>query len=71
MGTVCTHRYADCLLKNMSTKDNKYVVNQQLGHVDDNSFRELFGRIRVVLYKIRSVPSQHKVFVSTYAILFM
>jgi hypothetical protein len=27
--TVCTHRYADCLLKNTSTKDNKYVVNQE------------------------------------------
>jgi hypothetical protein len=24
--------YADCLLKNMSTKDNKYVVNQILEH---------------------------------------
>ena len=23
--TVCTHRYADCLLKNVSTKHNKYV----------------------------------------------
>ena len=27
--TVCTHGYADCLLKNTSTKDNKYVVNQK------------------------------------------
>ena len=48
--TVCTHMYADCLLKNMSTKDNKYVVNvvnQKLEHVDI-SFRELFVRIRVV-----------------------
>jgi ribosomal protein S24E len=33
--TVCTHRYADCLLKNMSTKHNKYVVNQKLEHVVD------------------------------------
>ena len=53
--TVCTHRYADCLLQNTSTKDNNYVVNQKLQHVDDTSFRELFGRIRVVLKKIRSV----------------
>jgi hypothetical protein len=30
--TVCTHRYADCLLKNTSTKENKYVVNQKLEH---------------------------------------
>jgi hypothetical protein len=29
------NRYADCLLKNTSTKDNKYVVNQKLEHVDD------------------------------------
>ena len=28
--TVCTHRHADCLLENTSTKDNKYVVNQKL-----------------------------------------
>jgi hypothetical protein len=27
--TVCTHRYPDCLLKNTSTKHNKYVVNQK------------------------------------------
>ena len=27
-GTVCTHRNTDCLLKNASTKQNKYVVNQ-------------------------------------------
>jgi hypothetical protein len=26
--TVCNHMYANCLLKNTSTKDNKYVVNQ-------------------------------------------
>ena len=42
--TVCTQMYADCLLKNISTKDNKYVVNQKLQHVDDISFRERFGR---------------------------
>ena len=45
--TVFTDRYADCLLKNISTKDNKYVVNEKLEHVDDISFRELFNRIRV------------------------
>ena len=58
--TVCTHRYADCLLKNTSTKHIKYVVNQKLEHIEDISFRELFGRIRVVFYKIRFVSSQHK-----------
>jgi hypothetical protein len=41
------NRYADCLLKNTSTKDNKYVVNQKLEHVDDISFSEFVGRIRV------------------------
>jgi len=50
--TVCTHMYADSLLKNTSTKDNKYVVNQKLEHVDDISFREHFSRIRVVFKKL-------------------
>ena len=54
--TVCTHRYADCLLKNTSTKENKYVVNQQLEHVDDISFRELFGRIRVIFSQNKICP---------------
>jgi hypothetical protein len=48
--TVCTNRYADCLFKNTSIKDNKYVVNQKLEHVDDISFREHFDRIRVVFF---------------------
>jgi hypothetical protein len=48
--TVCTH-----LLKNTSTKHNKYVVNQtKHKHVDDISFRELFGRISGFIFKIRS-----------------
>ena len=47
-----------CLLKNTSTKYNKYVVNQKLEHIDDISFRELFGRIRVFyFYKIMSLPT--------------
>ena len=40
-GTVCTHRFTNCLLKNISTKHNKYVINQNLEHVDDISFRKL------------------------------
>ena len=44
--TACIHRFADCLLKNTSTKHSKYVVNQKLQYVDDISFREPFGRIR-------------------------
>jgi hypothetical protein len=37
-------------LKITSTKHNKYVVDKKkkLKHVDDISFRELFGRIREV-----------------------
>ena len=48
--TVCTHKYADCLLKNTSTKHNQYVVNQIFEYADDISFRELFGRIGVVFF---------------------
>ena len=55
--TVCTHRYADCLLKNTSTKHSKYVVNQKLEDIDDVSFREHLGRMRADFYKIRSVSS--------------
>jgi hypothetical protein len=32
--TVSTHRYADCLLKNIPTKHKNYVVNQKLEHLD-------------------------------------
>jgi hypothetical protein len=47
--TVCTHGYADCLLKKTtSNKYNKYGVNQKHEHVDDISFRELFGMHTVV-----------------------
>jgi hypothetical protein len=35
--TLCTHRYADCLLKNRFTNHSKYVVNQKLEH-DVDSF---------------------------------
>ena len=54
---ACAHRYTDYLLNNTSTKQNKYVVNQNLEHVDDISCRELFGRITVAIYNILSVPS--------------
>ena len=49
-------------------KLNKYDVNQKLEHFDDISFRELSGRIKVVDYKIRFVPSYGKVFVFTLTI---
>jgi hypothetical protein len=34
--TACTHRYAECQLKNTPTKQNKYIVNRKLEHVDDS-----------------------------------
>ena len=46
--TVSTHRYADCLLKNMSTKHSKYVVNHELEHLDCISLEKNVGRIRVM-----------------------
>ena len=49
--TVCTHRYTeDCLLKTTSTKENLYVVNQKLEHVENISFRKKIDRIRVVFF---------------------
>jgi hypothetical protein len=43
---VGTHRNAAyCLLKNMSTKHSKYVVNQS--SILMMTFRELVGRIRM------------------------
>jgi hypothetical protein len=44
------------VLKNTSTEE---VVNQKLEYLDVISFRELFGRIRMVFfnYKARFVPS--------------
>jgi hypothetical protein len=57
-----THSYADCLLKNTSIRHNKYAVKQNLEHVDDINFRDVFGRIRVVCFKYNL--SQDKAFVS-------
>jgi len=42
------HRNANSLLTSTSNKHNKYVVTQKLDHYDDISFRELFGRIRIL-----------------------
>ena len=56
-GAQCAPIGMPTLLKNTSTKYSKYVVSQNIEHVDDNRFRELFGRIRVLCYKIRYVPS--------------
>ena len=64
--------YTDCLLKNTSTKHNKYVVNEKLENVDDISFRELFGRMNqcFIFYFYKICPFlAHNVFVFTLAIL--
>jgi hypothetical protein len=37
-------------LKNTSTKHNKFVFNQKLEHVEEISFRELFGNIEKLLH---------------------
>ena len=60
--TVSTHRYADCLLKNIPTKHKKYVVNQKLEHLDDISFWQLFGRIRAVFPEVLFVSLYNMVF---------
>jgi hypothetical protein len=52
----CTHRYSDCLLKNTSTKHNKYVVNKKFEHVDYISFRELFGSQCFFSYQNKICP---------------
>ena len=52
--TVRTHKNVDCLLKTLPPKQNKCVVNQ-LKNVDDISFRELFGSIRVDFYQEKDV----------------
>ena len=41
-GTTSSHGNADSLLKNTSSKCNKYVVNQEIKHRDNVSFREFF-----------------------------
>ena len=42
------------ILKNTTTKQNKYVVNQNFNHFDDVSFSEY-------VYQIRLVPTYSKV----------
>jgi hypothetical protein len=54
MEPVGTDSKADCLLKNTSTKHNKYIVNQKLENVEDISLRELFGRIRIKIISVSS-----------------
>ena len=54
--------------KNTSSKRNKYVVNQEIKHLDNVSFREFF--VWVILYKVGFIPPQDKILVSTFAILF-
>ena len=57
------------LLKKPSVRHINYVVNQKLEHVDDIGFREHFGGI-IIMFVIRFVPSDDKVFEFMLAILF-
>jgi hypothetical protein len=77
MGTNCAPLLADLFFYSyeagfiqelLKKNENKLArsFNFTFRYIDD----ELFGRIRVVFYKIRSVSSWHKIFVSTLAILF-
>ena len=50
---VGNFRKVDCLLKNMTMKHNKYVINQIRKHFDDVGFNELFVGITFVNHKIR------------------
>jgi hypothetical protein len=50
--------YADCVEKHVH-QNNKYVVNKKIEHVDDISFRELFGRIRVGFFYKKKICRQH------------
>ena len=68
--TVSTHRYPHCLLKNMPTKQKKYVANQKLEHLGDISFLQLFGRIRVVFHEVLFVSSYSMVCLSVELFLF-
>ena len=53
--TLGTHRNADCLLKNTSTKHKQYAINKKkLGPFDDFSFRELFIGIRYLIRVLKS-----------------
>ena len=49
---VCTHMYTDCLEKHPPNITIRYQC-LKLEHFDDISFREMFGRIRVLLVFIR------------------
>ena len=53
-----------------STEHNTYVVNEIREHYDDDvSLREHFVGIRVVFRKIRFVPTQNNIFVSTFTVI--
>jgi hypothetical protein len=58
-------------LKKMSTKHNKYVVNQKHKNFDDVSSGNFLVESKwFFFYKIRFVSSCDRVFVSTLAILY-
>jgi len=68
--TVCTHRYAEseCLLKNKSTKHNKYVVNKKNSSILMISVSQNFLQNQSGFLTNKLCPF---LFVSTFAIAFM
>jgi len=50
--------------------NSKYVVNQKLEPLDDTSFSQPFGRIKVVFQEVVSVSPYNMIFVSAYIFLF-
>jgi len=54
--------YADCLLKDTSSKDNKYVVNQKLEQV--NLSETTIGMTLYLLRVVACCPLQCKLYLS-------
>jgi hypothetical protein len=59
---------SDCLLSAGLPK-NKYIINQNLKHVDDVCLRNFFVEV-LVFDKVRVSPFQNKTYVPTLAIRF-
>jgi hypothetical protein len=49
------YRNSDCLLKNISTKHNKYVVNQKLEHLNEHYI--------AVQFKLAAIPNMYAAFI--------
>ena len=58
---MCSHRYAECQLNNMSIKQNKYVVNLKLEQFDVINVNMLL--IELTLFEI-AIDSNKNIFPS-------